>query len=84
MYMSDRESSFMKVLTTVLTSFIIACMIGAFAFIRASDRNDATQTEKIRQNEFRIEIMRTEIRQDLKDIKIDVKNIAESQARNNN
>jgi uncharacterized membrane protein len=81
--MSEKESKFINWLSGILGTFLIAMVIGGFSFVWISGNNDATQSEKIRQNEIKIETMRTEIRQDLKEIKMNIDKIAESQARNN-
>lgn len=89
--MSDKESKFMQILTTVLGSFLLATAIGMFVFYRVTIVSLAVQEERIKANEvsvknqeIKVEIMRIEIREDLKDIKMNVDKIAESQARNNN
>jgi len=87
--MSEKESKFLNWLSTILGSFLLALVIGMVTFVRAYDRNDGVQSEKIQQLEkadeiikANAEVVRTEIRQDLKEIKMNIDKIAESQARN--
>lgn len=87
--MSEKESRFMNILTAVLGSFILSLVIGMFVFYRMTIVGMAIQDTEIEQlkktdQETRniIETIRVEIRQDLKEIKMNVDKIAESQARN--
>lgn len=87
--MSERESKFLNWLSGILGTFLIALVLGIISFVRVYDRNDGIQSEKILQCEktdellrSNAEILRTEIRQDLKEIKMNIDKIAESQARN--
>jgi len=80
--MSEKESKFMNILTSVLGSFILAIAIGMFVFYRITIVSTAVQDVKIETNANNIETMRLEIRQDLKEIKMNIDKIAESQARN--
>jgi len=87
--MSERESKFLNWLSGILGTFLVALVLGMVVFVRTYDRNDGIQSEKIQQLEkadevikVNIEIVRTEIRQDLKEIKMNIDKIAESQARN--
>lgn len=82
--MSEKESKFMQILTTVLGGFLLAVALGTFSFYRVTVVNAAVQEERIKANEIKVETMRVEIRQDLKEIKMNIDKIAESQARNNN
>lgn len=84
MSMSDKESRFMQILTSVLGGFLLAIAIGMFTFYRITIVNSAVQDERIKSNEIKVETMRIEIRQDLKEIKMNIDKIAESQSRNNN
>lgn len=53
--MSERESRFIKILTGVLTTFLIALALGAFAFYRATIVQDALQDQRIGNTELRVE-----------------------------
>lgn len=53
--MSEKESRFIKILTGVLSTFLVALIIGAFAFYRATIVQDALQDERISKTEKRVE-----------------------------
>lgn len=76
--MSEKESKFMQILTSVLGGFLLAVAIGMFSFYRVTIVNAAVQNERISTNEIKVETMRTEIRQDLKEIKSDIKELSRS------
>lgn len=80
--MSERESKFLNWLSGILGTFLVALVFGIISFVRVYDRNDGIQSEKIKQSEVKIETMRLEIREDIKEIKMNIDKIAESQVRN--
>jgi len=89
--MSERESKFLNWLSGILGTFLVALVIGMVIFVRTYDRNDGIQSEKIEQLEKadqltreNVETIRIEIREDLKEIKMNIDKIAESQARSSN
>ena len=79
--MSEKESTFIKVLTIVLAGFLLALLIGAFAFHQTTIIKIAVQDERILNNSVKVETMRIEWREDIKEIKMNVDAIRESQVR---
>lgn len=89
--MSDKESKFMQILTTVLGGFILAIILGIGSFYMVTIQAQAAQEEKNKSyemrmlnNETKIETVRIEIRQDLKEIKMNVDKIAVEVTEKNN
>ena len=79
--MSEKESEFIKVLTIILGGFILALIIGGFGFYNTTITKIAVQDEKIMNNSVKVETMRVEWREDIKEIKMNVDAIRESQVR---
>jgi hypothetical protein len=79
--MSEKESQFIKTLSTILGGFILALMLGAFSFYQTTITKIAVQDEKILNNSVKVETMRIEWREDIKEIKMNVDAIRESQVR---
>jgi len=74
--MSEKESKFITVLTSVLGSFLLALAIGAFVFYRTSIVSAAVQDEKINSISTKVETMRVEWREDQKEINTNIDKIA--------
>lgn len=81
--MSDKESKFLNWLSGILGTFLVAIAIGAFGFARHMEINDAVQNEKISSTENKVETMRIEWRDDMKEIKMNIDKIATSQVEQN-
>ena len=79
--MSERESTFIKIITTVLGGFLLALVIGAFMFYNTTLTKIAVQDERIFNSAVKVETMRIEWREDMKEIKMNIDAIRESQVR---
>lgn len=77
--MSEKESTFIKVLTTVLAGFLLAILLGAFSFYSTTQRRMDVQDERQNTTIQKVETMRVEWREDMKEIKADIGKIAEKQ-----
>lgn len=73
--MSEKESKFINVLTTILSSFVLAIAIGMFVFYRITIVSTATQDVRIQATEEKVETMRKEWRDDIKEINQKLTNI---------
>jgi hypothetical protein len=74
--MSERESKFLNWLSGILGTFLITIAIGAFSLARHVEINDAVQDEKLSSTEKKVETMRLEWREDIKEIKMNIDKIA--------
>lgn len=81
--MSDKESKFLNWLSGILGTFLVAIALGAFAFARHVEINNAVQDEKISTTSQKVETMRIEWREDMKEIKMNIDKIATSQIEQN-
>lgn len=81
--MSERESKFLNWLSGILGTFLIAIALGAFAFARQLEINNAVQDERILNTTNKVETMRTEWRDDIKEIKMSIDKLATSQIEQN-
>ena len=62
--MSERESKFIDNLKSVLGSFLLALVVGMFAFYRMTITSIAVQENRLTQIENKVETMRKESRED--------------------
>lgn len=62
--MSERESKFIDNLKSVLGSFLLALVVGMFAFYRMTITSIAVQENRLTQIESKVETMRKESRED--------------------
>jgi len=88
--MSERESSFMRILTVVLGGFLLALLLGGFAFYRTTLVQQGIQDEKILNTintvnalGSKVETMRVEWREDHKEIKANIDAIRTTQIEEN-
>lgn len=82
--MSEKESTFIKVLTTILGGFLLALILGGFTFYTTTLRKIDVQDERIQNTSQKVETMRLEWREDIKEIKMNIDKVAESKSRENN
>jgi len=74
--MSEKESTFIKVLSTVLAGFLLALLLGGFAFYTTTLRKIDVQDERIMNTSQKVETMRLEWRQDQEKINMNIDKIA--------
>jgi len=86
--MSEKESEFIKLLKYIVGSLILTIIGGAFMFYSVTIEARAAQEEKNKAIELRIlnqeiktEIMRTEWREDFKEVIMNIDAIREKQVR---
>jgi Na+-transporting NADH:ubiquinone oxidoreductase subunit NqrC len=89
--MSEKESKFILWLSVIGGSLVTAIIIGAFVFYIATEKAASAQEEKNKYIEMRmqvqekkVETMRIEWREDIKEIKMNIDKVAESQERKAN
>ena len=63
--MSERESAFTRLWSTILSGFLLALMLGAFAFHGHTNTINAQQDIKIHQNTKDIESNKSDIKDQL-------------------
>lgn len=74
--MSEKESTFIKILSTVLGGFLLALFLGAFTFYTTTLRKIDVQDERIMSTSQKVETMRLEWRQDQEKINMNIDKIA--------
>lgn len=74
--MSDKESNFIKILSTVLGGFLLALILGGFTFYTTTLRKIDVQDERIMNTAQKVETMRLEWRQDQEKINMNIDKIA--------
>lgn len=74
--MSEKESTFIKVLTIVLGGFLLALLLGGFAFYTTTLTKIGIQDERITNTSQKVETMRLEWRQDQEKINMNIDKIA--------
>ena len=89
--MSEKESKFIAWLSGILGTFLVLLIAGLFTFVCATGQTNVIQDERIKanevknkENEVKVETMRVEIREDLKEIKMNIDKLAVSVIENNN